>query len=271
MTTAFAILISTFFISLAALFSAYLLSAFPNLTKRSLLGLIALASGTMLSTAFLHLLPEANQELPGMISYYLVIASFLIFFFLEKVLHWRHCHKMECEHHSFGYLNLLGDGVHNFIDGLVIAAAFSVDLNLGITTTIAMALHEIPQEVGDFGVLLLAGFSKSKALVLNFAIALTVVAGGLVGYWFGHELHDFSLYLLPIAAGGFIYIAATDLLPQVRQEKDLKATAILSSLFLLGLLIIPLFGQLQPEHSHTVNHDDHQHEEAHLPDHATDH
>jgi zinc and cadmium transporter len=135
-------------------------------------------------------------------------------------------------------MNLIGDSIHNFIDGLIMAASFVVSVPLGITTTIAIATHEIPQEIGDFAVLIYGGFSKRKAIVLNFVVALTAVLGGIVGYFVSNLIEDIVLYILPFAAGGFIYIAATDLVPEIRKELDMKKYMVTLFVFICGILIM---------------------------------
>ena len=159
---------------------------------------------------------------------------------MEKILHWRHCHDEHCEAHSFGYINLIGDGVHNFIDGLIIAAAFLIDVRLGITTTIAIAFHEIPQEIGDFGVLLYAGFERLKALVLNFSVALVATVGGIIGYFLSFTLESLTIYLLPFAAGGFIYISTSDLIPEIRKETKIGKSILSILIFITGILMMYL-------------------------------
>jgi zinc and cadmium transporter len=166
------------------------------------------------------------------------LLSFAGFFLLEKVLHWRHCHKAECEVHTFGYMNLFGDSIHNFIDGLVIAAAFMVDFKLGVATTLAVAIHEIPQEIGDYGVLIYAGFKNKTALILNYVVSLTVVLGGIVGYFMFQHLESILPYLLPFAAGGFVYIAASDLMPEIKKEKNLKKSMVSFLVFIIGILLM---------------------------------
>ena len=165
----------------------------------------------------------------------------LLFFVLEKFLYWYHCHKGKCDVHTFQYLNLFGDGIHNFLDGVIIAATFMTDTGLGVVTTAAVIFHEVPQELGDFGVLIYGGFSPKKALFYNFLSALTAFLGALVAFYFG--LSDgHTSFLVALAAGGFIYIAAADLLPELqRQKKDQKAgwgrvVALLSGVVLIALL-----------------------------------
>jgi zinc and cadmium transporter len=168
----------------------------------------------------------------------MVLVSFAFFFFLEKLFHWRHCHDGNCKVHSFGYMNLLGDGFHNFIDGLVIAAAFLIDLKLGVVTTLIIALHEIPQEIGDFGVLVYAGFKKKTALIVNYLVALSVVLGGVAGYFASFAIHGIIPYLLPFAAGGFIYIAASDLIPEIKKEARLNRSIASFLVFVLGIALM---------------------------------
>ena len=211
-----------------------------KILNKILLGLVGLSAGAMMGGAFLHLLPEGVERFGNSAAntpYLLTLLGFIIYFLIEKFLHWRHCHKEHCETHTFGYMNLIGDGVHNFIDGLIIAATLLADGSLGIIAILAIILHEAPQEMSDFGVLLYAGFKKTRALLLNYLSATTVIIGGLAGYALG-ATDNFVKYLLPFAAGGFIYIAAADLLPEIKKEK--KARKFLPSLlmFLAGLAMM---------------------------------
>ncbi|MHA1378609.1 MAG: ZIP family metal transporter [Candidatus Helarchaeota archaeon] len=167
-----------------------------------------------------------------------VIVGFTIFFLVEKVLHWRHCHKTRCEIHTFAYMNLLGDSVHNFIDGLITAASFVASIPLGIITSIAIASHELPQEIGDFGVLIHGGFKRRRALLLNFVVALTAIAGGIIGYFIVTLIKPMFLFLLPFAAGGFFYIAATDLVPELKKEEDTKKSAFIVLIFIAGIVLM---------------------------------
>lgn len=231
------ILLSTAFISAGALVGIITLAMKAEKLNKILLLLVSLSAGALMGGAFLHLLPEASETLDAKHVYSAVLVSFVLFFFVEKLFHWRHCHKGACDIHTFGYMNLVGDAIHNFIDGLILAAAFSTDIRLGLITTLAIALHEIPQEIGDFGVLLYAGFKKEKALLANFFVALTVVLGGVVGHILS-SFHQFIVYLLPFAAGGFIYIAASDLMPEIRKEQSLKKSLASFGMFLVGIIIM---------------------------------
>lgn len=234
------ILIATFLISSGALIGIFSLAARKDLLEKILLSLVGLSAGTLMGGAFLHLIPEAAEKLELSTVFLIVLFAFVVFYFIEKIFHWRHCHKGNCNIHSFGYINLVGDSVHNFIDGLIIAATFLVDVKLGIATTLAIACHEIPQEIGDFGVLLYAGFEKMKALTLNFLVALTVVVGGIVGYFLSFNIENFIIYLLPFAAGGFLYVSTSDLIPEIRKETNIKKSLISFGFFLVGIVIMYL-------------------------------
>lgn len=232
------IIVTTLIISLASLIGVVFLIWKQEKIERFLLSLVALSAGTLAGGAFLHLLPEAVELFDNEMPFYIVLASFLFFFVIEKILHWRHCHKGHCDKHSFGYLNLIGDGIHNFIDGLIIAAAFVADLRLGFLTGLAISLHEIPQEIGDFGVLLYSGFNKKKALWLNFLVAFIAVLGGIVGYFLSMQITEMTKFLLPFAAGGFIYISMSDLIPELREEESLKKSLFYFVCFICGLAIM---------------------------------
>lgn len=231
------ILNSVILVSLVS-FAGVLFIALKEKTLNRLLNfLVSFACGALLGGAFLHLLPESVENL-GEKSFTLVIVAFLSFFILEKVFRWRHCHLGHCPTHSFVYLNLLGDGLHNFVDGAVIAAAFLTDISLGISTTLAVILHEIPQEIGDFSILLYGGIEKKKALLFNFASALTAIFGALATYFFAQQVSGLIPFLIPFAAGGFIYIAATDIIPEFHKKEDLKQSTLEFFLILLGIILM---------------------------------
>jgi zinc and cadmium transporter len=232
------IFLATFIVSLISFVGVVTLALNDKILNKILLILIGLSAGALMGGAFLHLLPEAVEKSTGLDVYLFVLIGFILFFLIEKVLHWRHCHKGECDVHTFHYMNLVGDSIHNFIDGLIMAASFVVSIPLGITTTIAIATHEIPQEIGDFGVLLYGGFSKKRAIMLNFVVALTAVLGGIVGYFVSNLIENIVVFILPFAAGGFIYIAATDLVPEIRKELDMKKYMATLFVFICGILIM---------------------------------
>jgi len=204
--------------------------------KRIVMALVGFASGSLIGGAFIHLLPESLEE-TGQVAFHYVIAGIVFFFVMEKFLYWRHCHKGECPVHIFAYLNLIGDGIHNFIDGMVIAASYILSWDLGVATTLAVIFHEIPQEIGDFGVLIYGGLTKGKALAYNFVSALTAVAGAFITYHLAY-IQGIERFLVPFAAGGFIYIAATDLMPELHKRNQAKESIVqlLSVLAGIGLM-----------------------------------
>lgn len=196
--------------------------------------LVAFSAGALLSGAFFHLLAESIEELSVELSFYLVFVGFILFFLIEKFLYWHHCHEGKCEVHPVSYLILFGDAVHNFIDGLIIAASFLVDFGFGVITTLLILGHEFPQELGDFGVMVYGGMKKRKALFYNFLAQLTAVIGGLVGYFLSISVGSVS-FLLPFAAGGFIYISASDLIPELHKEKSIAKSMLSFLFFLFGI------------------------------------
>jgi zinc and cadmium transporter len=218
-----AILVSVITVSLIAFIGIIFIGLDERALKRVLMSLVGFSSGTLLGGAFLHLLPEAIEEdATRMTTFYYVILGIVIFFALEKFFYWRHCHEEECPVHTFVYLNLIGDGIHNFIDGMIIAATYLIAFEsgnyaIGFATTLAVIFHEIPQEIGDFGVLIYGGLSKKKALTYNFVSALTAVVGAVATYYLAY-MQSIETLLVPFAAGGFIYIAATDLMPELHKR-----------------------------------------------------
>jgi len=238
MTTLIWILLATFLVSAIAFIGILTLALKEKMLEKILLFLVALSAGALMGSAFLHLIPEAVEEFSSEYIFIFILIGFGFFFFIEKILHWRHCHKEKCEVHTFAYMNLFGDVTHNFIDGLIIAASFMVNIPLGITTTVAVAIHEIPQGMGDFGVLVYGGWKRNKALALNFLTALAAVVGGVVGYFLSSYTSASVLFLIPFAAGGFIYIAASDLVPEIRREASLKKSLITFGIFILGIVIM---------------------------------
>lgn len=199
--------------------------------------LISFAAGSMLAVAFLDLIPESAAKIDINIVFYVVIAGFFLFFLMEKFFHWRHCHENDCKEHPFTYLSLLGDGMHNFFDGMIISASFLTNLSLGLVTTLAVIVHEIPQELGDFAILIHGGFTKKRAVFWNFLISLTAFLGALVVYFVPVNLTFLNL-LLPLAAGGFIYISASDLIPEIHKEKSPAKSLVQILFFALGIILI---------------------------------
>lgn len=233
------ILVATFVISAISLIGVLTFFLKQGVLNRAILILVALSTGALLGGAFFHLIPEAIEELgksPDIFLYLLL--GFCLFFVLEQFLRWRHEHGTVHKRQPFSYLILISDGIHNFIDGLVIAASFIVSYPIGIVTTLAVALHEIPQELGDFGVLVYGGFSRGHALVFNYISATAAILGGITGYFISPIVEDAIIYLLPFAAGSFIYIAAADLIPEIKHKIDLRRSVIHFCVFLVGIGIM---------------------------------
>jgi zinc and cadmium transporter len=212
--------------------------------KKAFVYMVSFAAGGLLGDVFLHLVPEMVEE-----TGFSILASFVILlgifssFAVERFLQWRHCHvPTSAEHpHSFAYMNLFGDGVHNLIDGLIVGGSYIASIPLGIATTIAVIFHEIPQEIGDFGVLIYGGFQKKKALIFNFITALTAVLGAIIALILGVAVEGFVPLLIPFAAGNFIYIAGSDLIPELRKDTpEPKKSAFQLTSLVLGVVPMAL-------------------------------
>jgi zinc and cadmium transporter len=223
---------------------------------------ISFATGALLAVAFWGLIPQAFQQIPQDRFQTLsgtILAGILLFFILEKLLIWRHCHYNSCEAHSddshdhndqhnfakhsvksAGVLIILGDSIHNFVDGILITAAFFTNVQLGIVTSLAVAAHEIPQEVGDFAILLNSGFGKLKALVFNVLSSLATVLGGILAFFCLDQLHDSLPYFLALASSSFIYIAVADLIPTLHTKTDLKTAFEQIALIAAGVALISI-------------------------------
>ncbi|MBU2476093.1 ZIP family metal transporter [Candidatus Micrarchaeota archaeon] len=233
---------SVILVSLISLVGVITVGLNKEMLSKIVLYLVSFSAGSLFGGAFIHLLPEAVKEygFGTEISLFL-LSGIVVFFIIEKVIHWHHCHGFpagKCELKSFGYMNLIGDGVHNFIDGMIIAGSYLANTTLGIATTIAVIFHEIPQEIGDFGVLIHSGFSRKKALAMNFLSALTAILGALVVVLLASITENLMMFLIPFAAGNFIYIAGSDLIPELHKEYELKKSLGLLIAFLAGIGIM---------------------------------
>lgn len=231
------IILATFINGLVGLTGILTLWVRKKLLEKILFILIAFAAGALLSGAFFHLVIEALEMMDALVLFSYLLIGFITFFLMERVLYWRHCHEGVCEVHPFTQLILIGDGIHNFIDGLVIAASFMVSISFGWITTLVIIMHEIPQEIGDFGVLVYGGYERVKALGYNFLFQLTAVVGGIVGFFLLYTPETIS-FLLPFAAGGFIYIASSDLIPELHKEEDRKKSMLSFVFFILGIIFL---------------------------------
>ncbi len=205
------------FVGLVGVFSLFTSDA---VLKKTIKTLVAFSAGALLGGGFFHLLAESLEKMTPFQSFAIAIVGFLAFFVLEEYLHWHQCE--ECEIHPYSYLMIVGDSVHNILDGLVIAGTFMVSIHLGIITTLLIIAHEVPQELGVFGVLVSGGFKKSQAIFYSFVAQCTCVLGGILGYFFMNRLEVLASLIVPFAAGGFIYIAAADLIPGMHKTEGIE-------------------------------------------------
>lgn len=214
-------LLSVVIVSLISLIGVVVLAFRQDVLNKIVFVLVSLAVGALFGDVLIHLLPEAYATFDSELTVsYWVMGGFMLFFLVEKYLHWHHHHDEDSgvHIHPVGYINLVSDGMHNFIDGVIIGTSYIASIPLGIATTLAVIMHEIPQEIGDFGVLISAGFTRKRALWLNFITGLTAVLGTVLALYFGGRLEMFTTFAVPLTAGGFLYIAAVDLLPPLHKE-----------------------------------------------------
>ena len=249
-------LISVLIVSLISVIFAVPFLLKKEISQKTLLFVLSASVGVLLATVFMDFLPEAvsHKYTLGVAIY--ILLGFLVMFVLEKFVHYHHNKKCEEGHcgHSHAYnlapINLIGDGVHNLIDGLVIAGSYAVDIGLGITATISIIFHEIPQEIADFGVLLYSGMSKKKALAFNFLSAATAIIGTVIGLLLADKISGFTSFIIPFAAGNFIYIAASNLVPQLHRHCKLNDTILHVLAIILGIAIITAVILFGPAHGH---------------------
>lgn len=236
-------IISVASVGLISFIGIFGLSLKKERLKKILPFLVSFAVGGLFGDVFIHLLPESFEKIERslVVSFYIIL-GILIFFVLEKFLRWRHCHILNSPQHVHPIvtMNLVGDAVHNLIDGMIIGASFLASIPIGITTALAVILHEIPQEIGDFGVLVHGGLSVKNALRLNFLSALAAVLGAVLSLLIGTHIQNYALFLLPITAGGFLYIAGSDLIPELQHEVKLSKSLGQLILIMLGIGVMAL-------------------------------
>lgn len=263
-------LASVTIVSLISLIGIVFISFRLQALQRIVSLLVSFAVGALLGNAILHLLPEAFHLIPntGTIAL-LFLAGVLALFSLEKFLHWHHDHNLspdaEPKIKTYGYISLLADGFHNFTDGILIGGAWLVSPEIGLATTLAIILHEVPQEISDFGVLIHAGFSKKKALRVNFFAALSAVAGAVLALWLGQTLDSFATHILPFAAGGFVYLACSDLIPELHKKNSTKNSLAQLAGIIAGVALMYL---ISTGHHHHHGHD---HDPEHVHTEQCDH
>ncbi|MEW6294897.1 MAG: ZIP family metal transporter [Candidatus Diapherotrites archaeon] len=242
MTELIYVLASVLVVSLISFIGVFTFSLKDSALRKALLYLVSFSAGGLLGDVFIHLLPEAAGKGFTLELSFFVLLGIIVSFVMEKFIQWRHCHVATSEEHPhpLAYMNLVGDSVHNFIDGVIIAGSFIASIPVGIATTIAVIFHEIPQEIGDFGVLIHAGLSKVKALKLNFLTALTSFAGALIVIVFSQffSFSNYLFYLIPFAAGNFMYIALSDLVPEMHKEVKMEKSFAQLIAFVFGILLM---------------------------------
>ncbi len=241
MQTFYAIL-ATFIVSLISIIGIFFVFIKEERLKKILQYFVAFSAGAFLGEVLFHILPESVETFEEFTPTLgiLTLSGFLLFFLTEKIIHWKHCHHIgEEEHyHPVGLMSLIGDGIHNLLDGILIGSSFMVNTKLGIITTIAVILHEIPQEIGDFGLLLHSGYSKKKALILNFGVGLTAIIGTILSVTLHSNFEEITQYILPITAGGFLYMATVDLIPELKEEAKFKNIVTQFAAMILGIAIM---------------------------------
>jgi len=237
---------SVFIVSLISVLGIFALSVKTEVINKVLVYLVSFSAGALFGDVFFHLFPEVTAEHGFTLSVSIsVLAGIVLMFMVEKFVHWRHCHHTnhDGDHqkiHPFAIMNLIGDAFHNILDGLIIAASYLVSLPVGIATTIAVILHEVPQEIGDFGVLIHGGFSKKQAVVFNFLTALTAFLGACIAIVMAAYVDGITTYLVPLSAGAFIYIAGSYLIPELHKETEFEKTLLQFFAFIGGMVVMSL-------------------------------
>lgn len=234
---------SVLIMSLISLVGVFTLGLKESFLQKILIYLVSFSAGSLLGGAFIHLIPEAvNDHGFGIEISLLILAGVAVSFVMEKIICWRHCHHptTESHPHPFAWMNLVGDFIHNFIDGIIIGVSYIVSIPVGIAATLAVLLHEVPQEIGDFGVLIHGGFSKGKALALNFAVSLAALLGVVLALLIGSYAEGVAHMLIPFAAGTFIYVGGSDLIPELHKHQGLKKGIFQFITFSLGIAVMLL-------------------------------
>lgn len=240
-------LISVILVSIISLIGIFALSLKTKSLEKILIYMIAFAAGALLGDVFIHILPEISKQGFRFYASVYILLGIVTAFIIEKIIHWRHCHYITCkEHpHHLSKMNLIGDAVHNFIDGIIIGISYLISIPVGIATTLAVIFHEIPQEIGDFGVLIYSGFTRKKAIAFNFLISLTAILGAVIALIIGASSHSLLMVILPFAAGNFIYIATADLIPELHKDAHLSRSLGQLIFFILGIAIMFLLTLLE--------------------------
>ncbi|MAG45458.1 MAG: ZIP family metal transporter [Nanoarchaeota archaeon] len=234
-------ILSVILVSLISLIGILTLSIKEKKLDKILIYLVSFSAGALLGDVFIHLLPETIESGFTLKSSIYILIGILFSFVIEKIIHWRHCHHPPSHNHPhpFALMNLVGDIFHNLLDGIIIAISYLASIPIGIATTLAVVFHEVPQEIGDFGVLLHGGFKKSKALFLNFLTALSAILGAALALILSSSIQNLTSYLIPLTIGNFIYIASSDLIPELHKcEFNTKQSLLQLLMIVLGILIM---------------------------------
>lgn len=232
---------SVFIVSLVSLIGLFTLSAKEEKLKKMVLFFVSFAVGALFGDALIHLIPEAFEKIGSRANVsLLILLGIIIFFSLEKFVRWRHCHITQCKEHNhpMAAVNIFGNIVHNFIDGMLIGASYLVNFPLGIATTVAILLHEVPQEIGNFAILIHSGYKIKKALAINFLSALVAFLGAALALIIGQYTSNFVIFLIPVTAGGFLYIAGSDLIPELKHETKIAASIGQLAAIILGIAVM---------------------------------
>jgi len=273
MSTTLYILISVLAVSCVSFAGVVLLSIKESTLKKILLYLVSFSTGALFANVFVHLLPEIAEESTDLHrSFLFVLGGIILSFIIEKFIHWHHCHSLECDNHihPVGKMVLIGDGAHNITDGILIATTYLVSVPLGIATTIAVALHEIPQEIGDFGVLVHSGYTRIQAILLNFLSAITAFLGAFLVIVLRERVGNIEMILLPLVAGNFLYIAGSDLIPELHKETRFKQALLQLFFMILGVALMFTISTNADPHGHEsdIHHESDEHhameEEGHM-------
>ncbi len=231
-------LISVIIVSLISLVGIFFVTINDSIFRKVITYFVSFSIGALFGDTFIHIIPEVVHEYGfGINASVSILVGIIAFFVLEKFIRWHHCHDGNCEGHSHpvAYISLVGDGVHNFIDGMIIAGSFLTDVRLGLATTLAVILHEIPTEMGHYSILVYAGFTKMRALWFNFLSALTAIAGGVATLLAYKHISNLSEFILPFTAGGFIYLAGSDLIPELHKEHDPRKSFVQLVMIIAGV------------------------------------
>ncbi|MCX6778878.1 MAG: ZIP family metal transporter [Candidatus Magasanikbacteria bacterium] len=243
------IILANLVVGIIGILGAFLIIKFFQNRHDSLLYLVSFAAGSMIAVSFFDLIPEAIEKHGNLMAVMeFLVLGFILFMLIEKAFIFYHCHEENCQVHSSIKLVMIGDTIHNILDGVAIAASFLAGNTIGLFTTLAIIIHEIPQEVGDFGVLLHGGYSKTKALLSNFGSAVGAILGGIVAFFTLNYFSSYLPYVLAITAGGFIYISAADLLPEMHRRGNTRTKIFFHSLVvILGVIVMWLLGKMVRE------------------------